>query len=132
MGDIRVVLDCAHNPHGAAALVQALSSEGIDPRRTRLVFGALSDKAWRDMLRLLVGCSAWRYYAEPSGRAPAPLAELCAVGHGRCVGSPRAAIRLALAESAPGDTVLVTGSIFLVGEVRAELLGIVADAPVAL
>ena len=42
------------------------------------------------------------------------------------------AIRRALAESAPGETVLVTGSIYLVGEVRAELLGIEADPAIAL
>ena len=35
-------------------------------------------------------------------------------------------------ESAPGDTVVVTGSIYLVGEVRAALLGIEADPVIAL
>ncbi len=51
---------------------------------------------------------------------------------GQTVAEPREALALALAESAPGDTVVVTGSIYLVGEVRAWLLGVEADPVIAL
>jgi dihydrofolate synthase/folylpolyglutamate synthase len=129
---VQVVLDCAHNPHGAAALAVALRSEGIDPQRTALVFGALADKAWREVLEILAPLATRRYYAEPRGRSPATFQALRTVADGICVGEPRTAIRRALRESPPGDMVLVTGSIYLVGEVRGELLHINVDPVVAL
>jgi dihydrofolate synthase/folylpolyglutamate synthase len=129
---VTVILDCAHNPHGAAALAAALRREGIDPGRSALVFGALADKRWREALAILAGTGSRRYYAEPRGRAPAPLDALREAAPGEAVGDPRAAVRRALAESRPGDTVIVTGSIYLVGEVRAELLGIESDPVIAL
>jgi dihydrofolate synthase/folylpolyglutamate synthase len=48
------------------------------------------------------------------------------------VPEPREALARALVESGPGDTVVVTGSIYLVGELRAALLGIEADPAIAL
>ena len=84
------------------------------------------------MLSALAPLCARRYYAEPKGRAPAALAELSAVASGAMVAEPNDAIVRALAESRPGDTILVTGSLFLVGEIRAHLLGIEADPMIAL
>lgn len=127
-----VILDCAHNPHGARALATTLAGEGLDPRRTALVFGALADKPWREVLGAVSGFATRRYYAEPKGRAPAPLQDLCRAAAGEAIGDPRSALHRALAESLAGDTVIVTGSIYLVGEVRAELLGIEADPVIAL
>jgi dihydrofolate synthase / folylpolyglutamate synthase len=132
-GGVAVVLDAAHNPEGATALRRAVKSmRGWDPARTALVFGALSDKRWPEMLRKLAPLAARRYYTEPRGRAPAPLAELAAAARGQTIPAPREALARAMAESRPGDTVLVTGSIYLVGEVRAGLLGIEADPVIAL
>lgn len=126
---VTVILDAAHNPEGMAQLARTPLG---DPARVALVFGALADKRWPDMLRVIAKLATRRYYTEPKGRAPAPLADLDRVAPGVPVAAPRAAVRRALAESAPGDTVLVTGSIYLVGEVRAELLGIEADPVIAL
>src|SRR5262249_12037209 len=100
--------------------------------RVALVFGALADKRWQEMLRPLAQIAARRYYAEPKGRAPAPLDELQELAPGAAIPAPRDAIARALAESRPGDTILVTGSIYLVGEIRAALLGIEADPVIAL
>jgi dihydrofolate synthase/folylpolyglutamate synthase len=134
---VEIILDCAHNPEGieslAASMLHARFGVGRRaPSRTALVFGALADKRWPDMLTALAKLAARRYYTEPKGRAPAPLAELSLLLPGEAVPEPRAAIERALAESQPGDTVLVTGSIYLVGEVRAALLGIEADPVIAL
>jgi dihydrofolate synthase / folylpolyglutamate synthase len=128
-GGVTVLLDAAHNPEGVGALCRALPRA---PERTALVFGALADKRWVEMLRDLAPLAGRRYYTEPKGRAPAPLAEMAAVAEGALVPAPREAVARAIAESAPGDTVLVTGSIYLVGEVRAALLGIEADPVIAL
>jgi len=131
-GDVTVVLDCAHNPQGAAALAATLHDEAIDPAQTSLVFGALGDKDWGGMLAALLPRVSRRYYATPKGRKAAALEELQRLGRGEAVGDPIAAVEQAISESKAGDTVVVTGSIYLVGEVRAHLLGIEADPVIAL
>lgn len=131
---VTVILDGAHNPEGALSLAELFAAESPsgDPSRRALVFGALADKRWPEMLGPLAPLCARRYYTEPKGRAPAALAELCALAPGAMVAEPHAAIARAIAESRPGDTILVTGSIYLVGEIRAYLLGIEADPVIAL
>ncbi len=131
---VTVILDGAHNPEGARSLAELFAAEnpGGDPSRRALVFGALADKRWPEMLGALAPLCARRYYTEPKGRAPAALGELNAAAPGATVAEPRDAIARALAESRPGDTILVTGSLFLVGEIRANLLGIETDPMIAL
>jgi dihydrofolate synthase/folylpolyglutamate synthase len=126
---VTVLLDAAHNPEGIAALRAAVSAP---PSRVALVFGALADKRWPEMLATLAPVASRRYYTQPRGREPAPLEGLAAVAEGVCIAAPHEALARALAESAPGDTVLVAGSIYLVGELRAGLLGIEADPVIAL
>src|SRR5262249_31119833 len=126
-------LDAAHNPEGVLALRRAVKGmAGWEPNSTALVFGALADKRWPEMLRKLAPLASRRYYTEPRGRAPARLAELGAVAPGQKIPDPHKAVARAIDDSLPGDTVLVTGSIYLVGEVRAGLLGIEADPVIAL
>lgn len=131
-GHATVLLDCAHNPHGARALAAALDEAGADPGRTVLVFGALADKEHAAMLGLLAPRAARRFYTTPRGRAAAPLEALQAVAPGEAAPDPLAALAAALAAAAPGDLVVVTGSIYLVGQIRAALLGIEPDRAVAL
>jgi len=127
-----VLLDCAHNPEGALALATHVHARGFSPDRVVLVFGALLDMSWATMLDALGPLAARRVYAAPKGRAPASLVEMAERYPGEIVSEPRAAIVRALDVARPGDVVLVAGSIFLVGEVRAELLGLECDPIVAL
>lgn len=129
---IDVWLDCAHNLDGARALVAAAPGLGLDPARTALVFGALADKAYEPFLRLVAPLAMHRFYAEPGGRAPAPLSELGSIAKGEPVGDPSLALDRALAAVPRGGAVLVTGSIYLVGAVRASLVGERRDPPVGL
>jgi dihydrofolate synthase/folylpolyglutamate synthase len=126
----RIILDCAHNPAGVEALARALGAT-LDPARTSLLFGAMSDKLWRPMLLRLAPLAARRCYTEPlrplGARHSVELTELSAVAAGERVSDPERALQHVLEHSARGDTVLVTGSIFLVGAVRARLLGLTAD-----
>lgn len=128
----RVLLDCAHNPHGIEGLVAYVKEQGLSPERILLVFGALADKAWMPMLDMLAPLANRRVYAQPKGRAPAVLDELQNRFAGEAVAEPREAIHRALEQASSDDVVLVAGSIFLVGEVRAELLGLECDPVVAL
>ncbi|MDI1428995.1 bifunctional folylpolyglutamate synthase/dihydrofolate synthase [Polyangium sorediatum] len=127
-----VLLDCAHNPHGAAALAEHVRSLGVSPARVVLVFGALADKAWTGMLDMLGPLADRRVYAEPKGRAPVQASELSARFPGLLVPEGREAITRALAMAGPSDLIVVAGSIYLVGEVRGELLGVACDPVVAL
>jgi dihydrofolate synthase/folylpolyglutamate synthase len=121
------LLDGAHNPDGARALVEAVSDESIGA----VVFGALADKSWQEVLGLVAQVDAPRVYAPPKGRIPASPQELAALRDGEPM--PDVASALARARALAGQRlVLVCGSLYLVGEARAQLLGLPTDPVVAL
>ena len=126
------LFDCAHNEDGALALARAAPALGLSPERTVLVFGALADKAFEPMLRALAPLATRRVYASPQGRAPAPQGALAAIAPGLVTERPEEALSAAARLAGPGDVVLVTGSIYLVAELRARLLGEARDPIVAL
>jgi dihydrofolate synthase/folylpolyglutamate synthase len=128
---VRIVVDCAHNAHGVDALVAAVTGGSIPPLRpeqTLLLFGAVADKPWREMLDRLAPLAARRIYTEPlepiAGRRSADPCELVARFDGTVEPSPRRALERALGAARAGDTILVAGSIFLAGATRAALLGL--------
>jgi dihydrofolate synthase/folylpolyglutamate synthase len=131
-----VLLDAAHNPDGARALarhLESLAARGAaEPARTALVFGAMADKEWADMLAELAPRAAHRVYVRPQGRTPAPLEALAAAAPGVPAASVASALGVARSGVGPTGLVVVAGSIFLVGEARAELLGLPRDLAVAL
>jgi dihydrofolate synthase/folylpolyglutamate synthase len=115
-----VLLDGAHNAHGMAALAEALREEFSSLSWT-LVFGGMADKDVTGMLRLLDG-AVTRVHAcavdderamDPSRVAEAAAAALDvpADAHDSVAGAVSAA-------RSSGGPVLVTGSLYLVGEVR--------------
>ncbi|MBX3192524.1 MAG: bifunctional folylpolyglutamate synthase/dihydrofolate synthase [Labilithrix sp.] len=124
----RFILDGAHNPDGARALIQALS---IDEAPGAVVFGALADKAWREMLDVLAALPCPRIYVAPRGRAATDPAELARHAPGTVAPSLAEALREARAR-AEGGPIVVCGSLYLVGQARAALLGLPEDPPVAL
>jgi dihydrofolate synthase / folylpolyglutamate synthase len=129
-----VLLDCAHNLEGARALASALPEA---PRRV-LVTSIVRDKNAAAILAVL----APRFdlviaTRSPSERAMAPeqlagLVRQTRSGDRRvvCREDPVAALTEARREAglAPGGQVVVAGSIFLVGAVRAFLLGETGEA----
>jgi dihydrofolate synthase/folylpolyglutamate synthase len=126
-----VLLDGAHNPDGAEALGRALQAMGATTENTALIFGALADKAWPAMIDRLAPLAGTRVYMRPKGRAPADPREIAARHAGTSAETVSEAMALARRSIGRG-LVVVSGSIFLVGEARAELLGIVPDPVVAL
>lgn len=131
-----VLLDAAHNPDGALALANELATmrargEAPPSERTALVFGALADKDWLGSLDPLAPFAGARVYVRPQGRAAADPADLARRHPGALAASPAEALAWARREVRDG-LVVVTGSIFLVGELRGLLLGIAPDPVVAL
>jgi dihydrofolate synthase/folylpolyglutamate synthase len=118
-GDL--ILDGAHNPHGARALAQTLVEQGIRPV---LVIACSADKdigAIAAALRPAVsGVVATRYQQE---RAMDPEA-LARFFDGESAPDLDAAVARARQLGSP---VLVAGSLFLVGEARVRYLGAPAD-----
>jgi dihydrofolate synthase/folylpolyglutamate synthase len=125
-GDL--LLDAAHNPDGADALARYLGAR--DPERTALVFGTLADKAWPEMIDALAPRAAHRFYVAPKGRAATDPSAIAARRPGTVVLSGvREAYELA---SRAAPYVVACGSINVVGELRALLLDLPRDPPIAL
>jgi len=117
----QVVLDAAHNPAGARALASYLRD--TEPGGVTLVFGAMHDKAIAAMLSALApAVSSVICTTAPNPRA-ASAAELTAIAatvtsHADAIVDPFDAVREACTR---GNTVVVAGSIFLIGPVRERL-----------
>lgn len=123
----RVVLDGAHNPAGARALARAI--EELTGEVAVLVVGASADKDVPGIVAALAP-RARRLVVTAASNSPraVPASDLAAWLPG-AVAAPGvgAALRAALDLSAPGDTVVVAGSLFLVGEARDLLSGAVPE-----
>jgi dihydrofolate synthase/folylpolyglutamate synthase len=122
----RVIVDGAHNPAGIAALVDELASIA-NGRPVHLVFGVLADKRWAEMAESLAASVTDVVVVPVQERrsvTPARVAEkLRALVPTRVAESANAAVDALLDDPAcTADVVLVAGSLFLVGEVRAHLL----------
>ncbi|MEZ4435392.1 MAG: cyanophycin synthetase [bacterium] len=117
-----VVIDCAHNPHGATALAAWIDEAGLGP--LHVVFGAMADKAVDEVAAILAPRAASVALVTPDYRRRllAEDAARCFAGHPavEVVGPVAAAL-----DRRPRDRVtLVAGSCFLAGEARAHLLGV--------
>jgi dihydrofolate synthase/folylpolyglutamate synthase len=126
-GTPQIVLDGAHNPAGAAALVAAL--DAVYPgRKLHLVFGVLADKDFRPMVQTLFPrCAA--AYLTPIIGSPRSLDPAAYADAARMVcrtvetfASPGLALAAARAAAAPEDLVVCAGSLMLIGQVK-EALG---------
>jgi dihydrofolate synthase/folylpolyglutamate synthase len=119
-----VIVDGAHNGASVRAAVKAVRAV-MDPRGTvRVVFAANRDKDLRGMLRALCGFDRVRFVVTevPNPRRAASSALVALAlreGIAATVGrTPAEALRAALHDSRPRDTVLVTGSMYLAGALR--------------
>jgi dihydrofolate synthase/folylpolyglutamate synthase len=122
----RALLDAAHNPDGAAMLarfLEGLREGGEGP--FDLLFGALADK---DAVAMLAGLAtrARRIVltTPPSARAADPAILAANLPEGTAVTverDPARALDLALAGLASSATLVVCGSIYLIGEIRRQM-----------
>jgi dihydrofolate synthase / folylpolyglutamate synthase len=135
-GQELTLLDCAHNPDGAVALSHALDPSVLGDIESRkeiaLVFGAISSKNWRAMLKRLETVAGHRVFVAPPVKRAVDPYEMSAAFAGEVAeGVPDA---LARARQLVGQRglVVVTGSIFLVGAARASLLNLPTDPAIDL
>ncbi len=115
-----IVLDVAHNPAGAWALRSALS-ERYDDRPLIFVFGAMRDKAISEMTEILFPLAERVIVARPENPRSASPEEIQRAGARtgaaiEPVGEVGASLERARVIAEPGSVIIVTGSIYLVGE----------------
>ena len=127
-GDL--ILDGAHNPHGARALAATLRALGLRPS---LVVAVSADKDVRGMAEALapaVSAVIATRYQQERALAPDVLAEAFRAAGAADVEVADHVVAAVARARTRGAPVLVAGSLFLVGEARAALLGAPAD-PIA-
>jgi dihydrofolate synthase/folylpolyglutamate synthase len=122
-----LVLDVAHNPAGAWALRSALS-ERYDNRPLIFVFGAMRDKAISEMTEILFPLAEKVIATRPENPRSASAEEIQQAGSRtgaeiEAVAEIAAALERARGGAGPGTVIVVTGSIYLVGEAM-RLLGV--------
>lgn len=116
-----VVIDVAHNPAGAWALRSALS-ERYEDRRLILVFGAMRDKAIVEMTEILFPLADRVIATRPENPRAASPEEIqqAAVRTGtqiEQIENVHHAVERARILAGAGTVIVITGSIYLVGEV---------------
>lgn len=120
----QVVLDGAHNPDKVGALLESLSCLG-SPRQRIVVFGVLEGHDAATMAAQLAAVADQAVVTAPAAvqREHAPLEPLVETfqAHGCpaiAIPGPLEAVAWALGRAEPEDQVLVTGSLYLVGQAR--------------
>ena len=124
-GRPEIVVDVAHNPAGAWAL-RSLLSTVYEDRPLTFVFGAMGDKAIQeiaDILFPLAECVVATKPENPRAASPQQIAEMAERTHTTVLQEPLidAALRRAFELAGEKGTVVITGSIYLVGEALALL-----------
>lgn len=113
-----VILDGAHNPAGARALWRYLERFYAD-RKLWLVYGAMRDKAVEEIAEILFPMAQELILTAPAvPRAVRPEVLREMAGRGRVAPDFIRAMELVNAEVAAEDVVVITGSLFLIGEAR--------------
>jgi dihydrofolate synthase / folylpolyglutamate synthase len=118
-----ILLDGCHNPEGAAALAGFLRRSAV---RGSLVFGAMADKDIEGIGRALFAQVERICFVAPSGGRAATPEELARrlgnLAPGAATAeSVEAAVRKFLGDAGT-ETIIIAGSLYLVGEARALLL----------
>ncbi len=120
------ILDVAHNPAGAWALRAGLRSSLENERPHTLIFSCLRDKPVAEMAQILFPLFGNVILAPIHAARAAALEDLLAAA--KATGTPVVAaesvgkaLELAL-EGSRGGVVVVSGSVYLVGEARSMLL----------
>jgi dihydrofolate synthase/folylpolyglutamate synthase len=122
----QVILDGAHNPAGIAALCSVLSNE-LSFKRLTVVFGALNDKDYKAMLKRLAPLADRVILTGIREERALKPEDMEAVARRynddvEVVRDSREALLRALDNSAKDDLICVTGSLYLIGEIKGQAL----------
>jgi dihydrofolate synthase/folylpolyglutamate synthase len=117
-----IILDGAHNPAGARALAKYLE-RFYGGRRIWMIYAAMRDKAIDEVAGILFPLASELILTAPdTPRALRPEAMAEFAGRGHVEPKVEAAIAYARSHAAEEDVIVITGSLFLVGEARGLFL----------
>ncbi len=136
-GSPEIILDGAHNPAGMEALVAALAEVLGDRGPVTAVVSVLGDKRALDMVAALAGVADLIFTTRSSHARAIDAVELAGLAGDAgvpawAVPDPHEALAEARAAAAPGGVVIVTGSLYLLGDLRPGLLSDRAEPPATL
>ncbi len=114
------ILDGAHNPHAAHALAAFL--EEFFPQGVWMIFGVMADKQFDEMLRALMPHVRQWILTKPQNARSADPQDLSRRVPGSVVAEDvKSAIMYARTNAPESTTVVVCGSLYLIGEARTVL-----------
>jgi dihydrofolate synthase / folylpolyglutamate synthase len=114
-----IILDGAHNPAGARALAHYLRRFYAN-RKVWMIYGAMRDKAVDEIAGILFPLASELVLTAPdNARALRPEALYEIAGRGGVAPDISSALDRVRAGASEDDVVIITGSLFLVGEARA-------------
>jgi dihydrofolate synthase/folylpolyglutamate synthase len=117
----QVILDGAHNEEGILTLVQEMKAI-LETRKVQLLFGAMHDKNWKLMLASLCAITSEVVLTRVPMERSTPPEQLATAIHEkiphRIIESPLEGLQFLLSRAQSTDVILVTGSLYLLGEVR--------------
>jgi dihydrofolate synthase/folylpolyglutamate synthase len=126
-GNPRIILDGAHNPASCQALAQALSASNFNPAETTLVFGIHRTKDYKTMLENILPAANQVILTRgtsPKFRDPysyAAQARKLTSSDVTPVGTLEEALSEARKVTPSKGTILITGSLYLVGDTMTHL-----------
>jgi dihydrofolate synthase / folylpolyglutamate synthase len=117
----RFLLDGAHNVPAVLALAAFLKE--FHPEGVCVIFGAMADKQFDEMIAILRPHARHFIFTKPQNsrsKEPGELALLVPDSH--ATSSLQEAVQYATAHAAPQTTILICGSLYLIGEAHALLV----------
>src|ERR1700747_1411695 len=117
-----IYLDGAHNPSAARELAIFLE-ENLRGRKLIVIFGALRDKAVDEIAGILFPLVSEVIFTQPNTIRSVSASQLAEIvghhaAHYKIIPEAEKALESAMAEAAPDDVFCVTGSLYLVGQLR--------------
>jgi dihydrofolate synthase/folylpolyglutamate synthase len=117
-----IYLDGAHNPSAARELAVFLS-ENFAGRKIWLLYGALRDKSVDEVAGQLFPRAAEVIFTEPRTPRSISAQQLAEIAghhaqHSQTISDAERALDYAMASARPEDAIFITGSLYLVGQLR--------------
>ncbi len=121
-GNIKIIMDCAHNPHGIRYAIEYILSR-VRFKRIFLIMGVMKDKDYPAMIKMIAPHCYKIIFTKvdiPRAASPGELAHYARNINKNTVitQSVRDSIELAVKEVDGDDLIFITGSIYVVGEAR--------------
>ena len=119
--DPTIILDGAHNPDGARTLAEFLRSY-YGGRKKVLIFGVMKDKDYKEIIDIITPHVGTTILTKPETERALPPRELEGrVRNAIVTESMRSALTLAKSMAGKDDLIVITGSLYTVGEAKGIL-----------